>query len=366
MLGSYFSFALGFTYLQLGKRRVTTKQKEQTLSAQDDNEDAAPIMDGNAGDGQGGEKKRKNRTSMDLNEIWKLYNDSVDINGMSLSMLVRSKQNDRQGGASETTSTWWMKKVMKMYCRRASISFMGIKHINIVCDASRHSIYDCLVSVFYTQQNNVACYPPTQSLRSSKYVKPGEIICDSQVEQLLAEGSRTRLSGYRLLQALSHQIELVTESNLNLKSFLVPDELSSVLKPLLPDVTRVVRGNSVRLVATANAAPSPAVNLLDLLELPILVVGMDQGSSGCAAAAFLNDAGTVMCHFYWDGFHRLIRDMKLSITSCPPASKRQLQQGQLCGSYVYSINYKPFQKAGFHEDKRDLLDSFMQTESKEK
>ena len=70
-------------------------------------------MDGNAGDGQDG-KKRKSRTSMDLNEIWKLYNETVEINGMSLSMLVRSKQNDRQGGASETTSTWWMKKVMKM------------------------------------------------------------------------------------------------------------------------------------------------------------------------------------------------------------------------------------------------------------
>ena len=345
---------------------MSDNKTKKALSAQDDNEDAAPIMDGNAGDGQDGEKKRKTRTFMDPNEIWRLYNDSVEINGMSLSMLVRSKQNDRQGGVSETTSTWWMKKAMRMYCRRASISFMGIKRINIVADASRHSTFECLVSVFYTQQNDVACYPPTQSLRSSKYVKPGEILCSSEVEKLLAEGSRTRMSAYRLLQALSHQLELVTESNLTLKSFLVPDQLPSVLKPLSSDVTRVVRGNTVRLVTTANAAPSPAVNLLDLLELPILVIGMDQGSNGCAAAAFLNDAGTAMCHFYWDGFHRLIRDMKLSMTGCPPACKRQLQQGQLCGSYVYSINYKPFQKAGFHEDKRDLLDSFMQTETKEK
>ena len=128
---------------------MTTKK---ALSAQDDNEDAAPIMDGNAGDGQDGEKKRKTRTFMDPNEIWRLYNDSVEINGMSLSMLVRSKQNDRQGGVSETTSTWWMKKAMRMYCRRASISFMGIKRINIVADASRHSTFECLVSVFYTQQ----------------------------------------------------------------------------------------------------------------------------------------------------------------------------------------------------------------------
>ena len=49
--------------------------------------EAAPLMDREEGDGedQGGRKKKRN-TFMDLNEIWKLYNDSVEINGLSLSM----------------------------------------------------------------------------------------------------------------------------------------------------------------------------------------------------------------------------------------------------------------------------------------
>lgn len=142
--------------------------------------------------------------------------------------------------------------------------------------------------------------------------------------------------------------------------------MSLVLQPLSSDVTRVVRGTSVTLVK-ANGEASPSVDLLDLLQLPILVIGMDQGSSGCAAAAYLSDCGKTapMCHFYWDGFHRLIRDLTLAQSGCSSTTKRHLQQGQLCGGYMYSINYKPFAKSGFHDDKRALLEAFMQTENKD-
>ena len=116
---------------------------------------------------------------MDLNQIWKLYNDSVEINGVSLSMLVRTKQNDREAGCKAATTAHWLKKIMKMYFRRANLGFRNIDHLNVVCDASRHSIYDCLVSVFYCREHDIAAYAPTQALRSSKFVHPGEITCDN-------------------------------------------------------------------------------------------------------------------------------------------------------------------------------------------
>ena len=168
---------------------------------------------------------------------------------------------------------WVLQECMTMYLDRAKHGFKGVKDVNVVCDASRHSVYDCLVSVFYTRQNDIAAYPPTQSLRSTKFVRPGEIACDSQVEKLLAEGSRTRLAGYRLLQAISHQLTLICDG-LDLTSFMVPEAMAAVLKPLSSSVTRVVRGSSVRLVDTAKAAPSPTINLLDLCKLPILVLGI--------------------------------------------------------------------------------------------
>lgn len=220
------------------------------MALPEDTEAVGPITDQHGGDEgddqQNGPKRRKNNTSMDLNQIWKLYNDSVEINGVSLSMLVRTKQNDREAGCKQSTSTHWLKKIMKMYCRRANLGFKNIDHINVVCDASRHSVHDCLVSVFYSRHNDIAAYAPTQALRSSKIVHPGEIVCDSEVEKLLAEGSRTRLSGYRLLQAISHQVQLVSDFKLSLTNFLVSDDMEFALQPVASDVTRVVTGTFVR------------------------------------------------------------------------------------------------------------------------
>ena len=96
----------------------------------------------------------------------------------------------------------------------------------------------------------------------------------------------------------------------------------------------------------------------------MLVIGMDQGTVGMACAAFLMLTGAAMTHFYWDPYHRLIRDLKLATTNCPPDDKLRLQQGQLCGNYVYSINYKPFKTAGFHDEK-SLLNTFMETETQD-
>ena len=343
------------------------------MAIPEDTEAVGPITDQHGGDEgddqQNGPKRRKNNTSMDLNQIWKLYNDSVEINGVSLSMLVRTKQNDREAGCKQSTSTHWLKKIMKMYCRRANLGFKNIDHINVVCDASRHSVYDCLVSVFYSRHNDIAAYAPTQALRSSKIVHPGEIVCDSEVEKLLAEGSRTRLSGYRLLQAISHQVQLVSDFKLSLTNFLVSDDMEFALQPVASDVTRVVTGTFVRHVKKNggdDGEVAPAANLLTLAKMPILVIGMDQGSSGMGAASYLCDNGSSMVHFYWDPYHRLIRDLKMAATSCPANVNVQIQQGLLCGSYLFSLNYKPFGKAGFHDDKRALLNAFMQTETQDK
>ena len=97
----------------------------------------------------------------------------------------------------------------------------------------------------------------------------------------------------------------------------------------------------------------------------MLVIGMDQGTVGMACAAFLMETGAAMTHFYWDPYHRLVRDLKLATTNCPPDVKLQLQQGQLCGSYMFSINYKPFKTAGFHDEKKSLLNTFMETETQD-
>ena len=47
----------------------------------------------------------------------------------------------------------------------------------------------------------------------------------------------------------------------------------------------------------------------------MLVLGLDQGGIGTAATAFA-DSQEVMVHAKFDKIHRIIRDVKLSLTHC--------------------------------------------------
>ena len=54
------------------------------------------------------------------------------------------------------------------------------------------------------------------------------------------------MSGYRLFQALSRQIQLLTDHTLTLNSFLAPEEMKAALEPVPLDATGVVTGHFVR------------------------------------------------------------------------------------------------------------------------
>lgn len=96
-------------------------------------------MDQEGDENEQGPKLRKGRTQIDLNFIWKLYNDSVEINGLSLSMLVRSRQNDAEGGACQNTSSHWLKKIMRMYSRRATLGFKGTADTTTLAAIRQHN-----------------------------------------------------------------------------------------------------------------------------------------------------------------------------------------------------------------------------------
>ena len=66
------------------------------------------------------------------------------------------------------------------------------------------------------------------------------------------------------------------------------------------------------LVHTAAGAATPC--LPAPLEVgPLLVVGLDQGSIGAAGMAFASNALGMMIHVKFDKFHRLVRDVELSL-----------------------------------------------------
>ena len=123
-----------------------------------------------------------------------------------------------------------------------------------------------------------------------------------------------RLSAYRQLQAISHQISLATAGRISsLDHFEPPD--SVILRPVRGnDETRfLLRSTSHRWRAVirqetagqlqledgqATSTPMDIMVLPDDLRwyqsIPILVLQLDQGSPGCAGCAFLGSTSLVL------------------------------------------------------------------------
>ena len=203
---------------------------------------------------------KKSITKVDLNQVWAMYNDSVEIHGVSFSMLLRTKQKDREAGCSESSARHWLQKIVAMYSKRAEFGMQDASHINLITDASRHSTVDSLVSVCYNTKNDIAVYAAPQRLRSSKFVRPGEIVCDSHLEKLLAQKKQDRLSGYRMCQAISNQLKHLTDGKLRLGSFVISEEESFALQPLSPGVLRLVNGVIVRHPKKGSLEDGPQAN----------------------------------------------------------------------------------------------------------
>lgn len=303
-------------------------------------------------------KKERQWVQVDLDEIWNLYSDSIEVKGLSLQQIVRSKARSQEGGCKESTVINWLGKIQAMYKQRASLGFKDETHLNLISDASRHSTRDTLVSAFYSPDRDIAAYGASQILRTAKTF-PGEIDCEQVVEKMLAQKKADRLAAYRVCQGLSNQLKNITNGSLTLTSFLCEDQ---ALCPLTSKVLHICSGNGITLHFKETNQAS-LVDLDALAELPCLVLGMDQGSQGMAAAGFLHTC--LHAQFYYDPFHRLARDMKGAVSGAPANVKQRLQLALLSSTYLWSLSYKPFKQGSFFQDKVELLERFCQTESQD-
>ena len=92
-------------------------------------------------------------------------------------------------------------------------------------------------------------------------------------------------------------------------------------------------------------------------RIPILVLGLDQGPVGTAGMAYAWKKHRI--HVKFDKIHRCVRDYKLALGRCMGGL---FLKAQLHSSYIWGLNYKPFETGQFHDQKKDILD-FLQTES---
>ena len=256
-------------------------------------------------------------------------------------------------------------KSLLMYEARAVDLFIRENHLSIVTDGSCHSCKDMLISIVYSHRINCFAHMTGQVIYPSKIVTVAdEFQVDPDLERVLARREQDRLSSYKLMQGLSHQISLITNGQKSLDSFRVPDSLHHPLKRLKPGGWREVRGSTVSVCLSAGEDPHVS-DLSSYNDLPVLTLLQDQGPVGTAMASFLkwDDRQVLMMHCHWDKFHRLINDMKLAADHA--VSNGKLLQTQLATGYVFSVNYKPFASGSFFAEKKAAMEGFLATVSYE-
>ena len=327
---------------------------------------------------QSGSRPRKGRVSVDLETIWRMHEHANEL-GLSLPVYVQTKEHDPQGGCHGQTAQMWLRKLYNMYAARSALSFKNAHQLNVVADASRFSSRETLISVAYSPENDVGVYLNNQFVRSGKLIGPGDLLMEDTIEVLAAQRKVTRQASYNLLQAVSNQIKHLTNGEMNITSFdYEGTNIGFAVKPLDPGKLRVSTYDDEGPKVFVQDKQSKTLTKIDLSgaeAVKVMTLSMDQGTTGMAVASFLGGPNSDSCHMVhhcWDPFHRLARDMKLAMLVSTVADrglrqniKSHLQHAHLCSTFLWSINYKPFNSAAFHQGKMELLEHFMAVEDED-
>lgn len=251
-------------------------------------------------------------------------------------------------------------KKLNMYFDKCTSLFQDRRRIRAVTDGSTHSCQETMVSIFATESGS-ACYGTIQRLSTLKFVNPFEFELEPEAEYVCARREEQRLSSYKYLAALSHQLELLTSKSqepLTMESFRPP--MDAGLLPLEPGDQRFVLRREDMVIASIQrkGQDRKVATRLDFeTELPILCLLSDQGPSCCAAAAWLkHDDYSCLVHFQWDGIHRVTNDVKGS-------QSKEMSNMILKTMYCWGVNYRPFGSGGFFAEKVEILKAFMRSES---
>ena len=110
----------------------------------------------------------------------------------------------------------------------------------------------CVFTVVYSCERDLGAYCADQVVRTN-VIAPGEIeVASEGLERLIATRKADRVASFRLLQAISHQITILTNHKLSINSFQLSDggggddeddvahPVVTCLTPLTPQHLRIV------------------------------------------------------------------------------------------------------------------------------
>ncbi len=250
----------------------------------------------------------------------------------------------------------WYEGTILAFCHFDKKTLPGVNHFCIVADPGSHSYKDCLVSLAWSWEAQQGVYPPWQELKPGRRVLDSEANLDSQMEALRLAHKFERVSAYRQIQGISHQIYHMVRKRHAIDAFQLP--AGSNVRPVTQEEARVtVSDASGNHVFIRNRETGVAMRVLPvgLINVMLLLLQLDQGSIGAAGVAFLEYFLGWMVTAKFDKIHRAIRDLKLAAQAVPIFVKTKLWS-----AYLYAINKRPFGSGAHGTAKARLVDAFME------
>jgi hypothetical protein len=250
--------------------------------------------------------------------------------------------------------------VAALQVNRALCFGPGVDHINIIADPATHTKKEICVSTLYSWQQDHACFGDAQVILPGDQIMPDEQDMMDHVAVLANERRLERVATFRQLQAYSNTLLSATSGRLCLDSFRLPPNVHA--HPVRSGEVRVLRAGLTEDEAlVCNRITGDKVSILPdgFDSVKLVILGLDQGSIGCAGHAFAESHMEAMVHTKYDKLHRIVRDVKLSFQR---AAGGVFLKAQVYSSYVWGVNHKPFGSGRFGDNKRRLLNVFLQTE----
>ena len=292
--------------------------------------------------------------------VWSIIEESRR-EGCSLEQVVGIRAADDHVGCAKSNCTEWRGRLADMYRHRRKMALDNVYHLSICADPATHCRQEVQATLVWSWEAGTAAHGDLQVMGSSNTLLLEESLPD-HLSLLAAQGRLERTAAYRQLQAWSNCIQGLGHWPRGLEEFVLPDDMN----------VRAVERGEVRVVqqwestatawridqATGFRRPLlPPETLAATQGFKCVVLGLDQGSIGAAGIAYADSSAIqAMIHCKWDKFHRVIRDMRLSITH---ASSGVFLKTQLFTTYIWSVNQKPFGTGCFLTQKNNLLNVFL-------
>ena len=152
-------------------------------------------------------------TRVQPDAIWEVAQSAARA-GTSMRQAVLVLDNPAlsvAAGCHGNTVDSWARRMQLIYDARLNFSLQGVRRFNLPGDGSTHSCKDVLVGVIYSHENDTGHCPMQMILPTgSDKIKPDEMELADPIALLAQDNKVKRLSSHRQLQAISHQLHLLT------------------------------------------------------------------------------------------------------------------------------------------------------------